>query len=131
MRSVERRRFIRIFVDSPISFISSQGVLGVGELVTLSVRGLSFIAQDSISSGSQVRVSFSVGKDMTFELGAKVLHQTGKGSWRYYGIVFSDIDYRDLKEHDRLNEFILQAACQNNAWTRGSLKKRIREGRDH
>lgn len=120
----ERRRFIRVLVDSPMTFALPKGVLGVGEMITLSLGGLSFLAQEAIAAGSPIRMSFSVGKNMTFELGGQVRHASGKGSWRYYGVKFSVPDHRELKEHEKLNEFIVAARREQDSRFRDQFRKK-------
>ena len=123
-RPLERRRFIRVLVNAPLSFAAPGGLLGVGEMRTLSIRGLSFVAGEVIKTGSPIRVSFSVGKNMIFELAGTVRHRLGRGSWKHYGVFFSVRDYRDLKEHGRLNEFIMSAKREQDALAESRLRKR-------
>lgn len=122
----ERRKTIRVFVDSPISFATPGGTLGVGEMMTLSLGGLSFMTEDSIKVGSPIRFSFTVGKDMTFELGGQVRHAWGGSGWRYYGIKFSIRDHAELKDHVLLNQFIMQEKNRQDASLRNERRRRAR-----
>jgi len=121
---LERRRFIRVLVESPVSFAAPDGTLGVGEMVNLSIRGLSFVAKERIEVSSSLRLSFSVGREMTFELGGKVRHCIGKSVWKYYGVQFSIMDYKELKQHIQLNDFIMLARRRQDDWFENRYRKR-------
>jgi len=125
----ERRRFIRVFVDNPISFATPRGTLGVGEMTTLSLGGLSFMAQEPIKVGSPIRFSFTVGKNMTFELGGQVRHAIGNASWKHYGVKFAIRDYTELKDHIQLNQFIMDEKNRQDALLRGGARKRHAQAR--
>ena len=112
--SMERRRFIRIVEGRPITFVSNKGSSGEGELLDLSLRGMRFISDAPISVGEKVRTVFLLSNGISLDLSGLIRHRQGKPRKWIYGMEFSIQDHADLKEHIKLNNYIIRARAQQD-----------------
>lgn len=121
---VERRRFIRIIESCPLTFMISHGESGEGELLDLSLRGMRFQSDAVLSHGEKIRTVFILSNGISLDLSGIVRHRQGKVRKWIYGVEFSIHDYRDLKEHMKLNSYIIRARAEQDRIVKKELLKR-------
>ena len=122
---MERRRFIRIIEGSPVSFLTSDGVRGEGKLVDLSLRGMRFNSRTEIPDACRVRSIFLLENGLSMDLAGVVRHASRASARRWvYGVEFFIQDYRDLKEHLKLNDYIMRIRAEQDRLLREKLLKR-------
>lgn len=120
----ERRKYIRIVETCEISFINSKGETGEGELLDLSLRGLRFISEFYLNSGEKVRIVFILSNGISLDLSGIIRHRQGKPHKWVYGMEFSIRDYRDLKEHIKLNGYIVKMKAEQDRFMKEQFLKK-------
>jgi len=120
---VERRRFIRIIEMCPLMFITPKGANGEGELVDLSLRGIRFTSGEILLVGERVRTVFILSNGISLDLTGLVRHKKGGARKWIYGLEFSIRDHRDLKEHIKLNNYILRVHAEQDNLLREKLSR--------
>ncbi len=124
--SLEKRRFIRIVEGSPLTFVAAKGLSGEGELLDISLRGMRFVSESMLTTGEKIRTVFILTNGISLDLTGVVRHVQGKGRKHLYGVEFSIHDQRDLKEHIKLNDYIVRArAEQDRILQKELLKKKL------
>lgn len=121
--SLERRRFIRILERCPLTFVSKKGN-GEGELIDLSLRGMRFVSDSDLAVGGKIRSIFTLSNGISLDLTGIIRHRQGKTRKWIYGVTFSIQDYCDLKEHLKLNDYILQARVKQDCILQKELLRR-------
>ena len=112
--SMERRRFIRVVEGRPLTFVSTKGSNGEGELLNISLRGMRFISETQLQTGEKIRTLFLLGNGIALDLNGMIRHRKGKPRKWIYGTEFSISDYHDLKEHMKLNQYIISARARQD-----------------
>lgn len=120
---MERRRFIRVLEKCLISFISLKGASGEGELIDLSLRGMSFVSESQLGVREKMRVVFILANGISLDLSGVICHRQGKKNKWIYGMEFSIRDYRDLKEHLKLKSYIAHAHAEQDRLLRKEILK--------
>ncbi len=124
LSGIERRRFIRVLERCSISFISLKGMSGEGELVDLALRGMSLVTDVRLDVGEKIRAVFILSNGISLDLNGIIRHRQGqKGKW-IYGIEFSIRDYRDLKEHLKLKNYIVHSRAKQDRFLKKEVLKR-------
>lgn len=121
---MERRRFIRVIEGCPLTFVSSKAKSGEGELMDISLRGMRFVTDTLLAIGEKIRFVFILSSGISLDLTGIVRHRQGKTRKFIYGVEFSIHDYRDLKEHLKLNDFILHTRAEQDRILQRELLKR-------
>ena len=122
--SLERRKFIRIIQGCPLTFVVAKGGSGEGELLDISLRGMRFTTEKSLSRGEKIRSVFILENGISLDLSGVIQHKQGKTPKWIYGVEFSIHDYRDLKEHIKLNDYIIRMRAEQDRILRRELLKR-------
>ncbi len=122
--SLERRRYIRVVETSSVTFTHGKNVSGQGRLMDLSLRGLRFTSKALLKSGQKIQASFDLGRSIQMDLAAVVRHgHKWKDEEWIYGIEFFIRDFKDLKEHLKLHEFIAEARARQDEMLRRQISK--------
>jgi len=96
-------------------FVSSKGEKGEGVVIDLSLRGVRFLSGSVLHTGDKIRTAFQPGKEITLDLAGIIRHTHRKSAKRWiYGVEFFIQDYRDLKEHLKLNSYIIRARAEQD-----------------
>ena len=90
----------------------------------LSVRGLRFVSASALKKGQKIQAIFNLGEEIRMDLAAVVRHGH---KWRerewIYGIEFFIRDFKDLREHLKLEHFIAQTRARQDQILREHLEK--------
>lgn len=121
---IERRRFIRIVEGSPLTFVTSKGISGEGELIDISLRGMRFQSESILPAGEKIRSVFILTNGISLDLTGIIRHKVGKHKKSIYGVEFSIHDYQDLKEHLKLNGYIVRVRAEQDRLLKKELLKK-------
>lgn len=121
---LERRKFIRVMEGSPLTFVTSRGKSGEGELMDISLRGMRFVSEQNLTVGEKIRTVFILTNGISLDLSGVVRHRQGKAQRWIYGVEFSIQDYKDLKEHIKLNDYIIRTRAEQDRILRREILKR-------
>lgn len=120
----ERRKYIRVAAHSPFSFTRERKVPGTGQVLDLSLRGLRFASEVALEKGEKIQARFELSKAIRLDLAAVVRHgHRWKAGAFIYGIEFFIRGFQDLKEHIRLNEYILEARSNQDRIVHAQISK--------
>ena len=123
--TMERRRFIRVIEGCPMTFVASDGVTGEGELFDISLRGLRFLSGLTLLNGEKIRAIFILSNGISLDLAGVIRHSHHRRKKKWiYGVEFFIRDYRDLKEHLKLNDYIMRARAEQDRMLARRLLKR-------
>ena len=122
---IERRKFIRIVEGCAVTFAARDEAKGEGTLFDLSLRGLRFLSATPLLNGEKIRVAFTLSNGISMDLAGVIrhTHQRKMKKW-IYGIEFFIREYRDLKEHIKLNGYILRARAEQDQMLQEEVLKR-------
>ena len=121
---IERRKYVRILESGPVGITREGKPQGYGELLDLSVRGIRMTTLLALKRGEKVRMSFRLGEGIEMKLAAVIRHSyRWKAESKIYGLEFFIRDFSDLREHVKLNRFILEERGRQDKLLRDRFHK--------
>ncbi len=120
---LERRKYIRVMESAPIEVVRSGKAAAKGDLLDLSLRGLRMVSGAAFKRGDKLQMSFKLSPDLDMNLVAVVRHNYPWKGQTIYGLEFFIRDLTDLREHIKLNKFIMQERVRQDKLLRQQIQK--------
>ncbi len=120
---LERRRYIRVMESGPVLISRLGKESGEGQILDLSLRGLRMVSEQPFRRGEKLEMSFKLKPDLDMSLVAVIRHSYPWKGETIYGLEFFIRDLSDLREHMKLNAFIMTERARQDKMLRQQIQK--------